>query len=69
MTITTPTNSQLWLELDCLLAQLGESHSICVKMMYHICIDMSGGRERGRMGVLLPEVVARGIVELVGGGG
>ena len=57
---------QGWLELDRLLAQLGESHSIGVKVLYNIRTDTNGGRERSRMGVLLPEVTTRGIVELVG---
>ena len=58
--------NQGWLELDRLLAQLGESHSIGVKVLYNIRTDANGGRERSRMGILLPEVTTRGIVELVG---
>ena len=50
-----------WLELDRLLAQLHESHSIRLKVLY----DVEESRERRRMKVLLPEVMTRGIVDLV----
>ena len=50
-----------WLELDRLLAQLHESHSIRLKVLY----DVDESRERRRMKVLLPEVMTRGIVDLV----
>ena len=55
-----------WLELDCLLAQLHESHSIRLKVLYNVPFDTDGSRERRRMEVLLPEVMTRGIVDLVG---
>ena len=57
-----------WLEVDRLLAQLSESHSIRVNVVYDIRRDAEGERERGRMEILLPEVVTRGIVDLVGRG-
>ena len=50
-----------WLELDRLLAQLHESHSIRLKVLH----DVDGSRERRRMTVLLPEVMTRGVVDLV----
>ena len=50
-----------WLELDRLLAQLHESHSIRLKVLY----DVDESRERRRMKVLLPEVMTRGIADLV----
>jgi hypothetical protein len=43
------------------LVQLHDSHSIRLKVLYHV----DGGRERRRMKVLLPEMMARGIVDLV----
>ena len=57
---------QGWLELDRLLAQLNESHSFRLKVLrYKFHTDSDGSGERRRMGILLPEVTARGIVDLV----
>jgi hypothetical protein len=56
-----------WLELDRLLAQLSESHSIRVKVVYNLHTDENGSKERGRMKILLPEVMKRGVVDLVEG--
>ena len=55
-----------WLELDLLLVQLNELHLIRVKILYNAHIGPGGSRERRRMTILLPEVVARGVVDLVG---
>ena len=56
---------QLWLELDCLLAQLNESHSVRLEIQCNTRVDPDGSRERIRMEVLLPEAMARGMVDLV----
>ena len=55
---------QGWLELDSVLAQLWESHSIRPRVIYNIptWIDESGARLRVES--LLPEVTSRGIVDL-----
>ena len=61
------TTYQEWLELDYILAQLNESHSIRLKVVrYNFRIDPDGSRERRRMNVLLPEAMTRGMVDLVG---
>ena len=57
---------QEWLELDRLLVQLSESHSIHVKAFYFGYPGAAGRGERGRMNILLPEVMARGIASFVG---
>ena len=57
---------QEWLELDRLVAQLDESHSIRLKVLLNTRrTDPDGSGERRRMGILLPEVMASGIVDLV----
>ena len=56
-----------WLEIDRLLAQLSESHSIRVKVVYDIREDTNGGRERSRVKIPFPEMMTRGIVDLVEG--
>ena len=55
---------QGWLELDSVLAQLWESHSIRPEVTYNVPTWMGKGTGR-RMQILLPEVTARGIVDLV----
>ena len=57
---------QEWLELDRLLVQLSESNSIHLKLMYDDRSGMDERRERDRMNILLPEVMARGIAGFVG---
>ena len=54
-----------WLELDRVLAQLCESQSIRVKVVCDGSADTDESRERRRMEVLLPEAMARGVVDLV----
>ena len=54
-----------WLELDRLLAQLNESHSVRLTVMYNTHVDSDGSGERSRMGFLLPEATARRMVDLV----
>lgn len=53
-----------WLELDHLLAQLWESHSIRLKVLYNAPPSMSPVRARGWIECLFPEIVERGIAEL-----
>ena len=55
---------QEWLELDSVLVQLWESHSIRPEVEYNVprWTDEGAGR---RMQKLLPEVTARGIVDLI----
>ena len=60
------TSYRGWLELDQVLAQLCESHSVQLRVAYNLHVDMDGSKERDRMEVLLPEVMARGLVDLVG---
>ena len=55
-----------WLKLDRLLAQLCELHSIRLKVQHNLRIDPDGSKERSRMGILLPEVMTGGIVDLIG---
>jgi len=53
-----------WLELDRLLAQLWESHSIRPKILY----NAFPGKEkiiRDWVGCLLPEITERGVIDLV----
>lgn len=57
---------QEWLELDHLLAQLCESHSIRVKVLYNLRVPVDGGEQKSRINVLLPEIMTRGMVDLVG---
>ena len=57
---------QKWLELDRLLVQLRESHSIRLEVTHDKAIDTNGRKERSRMKVLLPEVMAREMVDLAG---
>ena len=52
-----------WLELDQVLAQLCESHSVQLRVAYNLHVDMDGSKERDRMEVLMPEVMARGLVD------
>ena len=60
------TAYQEWLELDRLLVQLSESHSICLEILYNSRVEKDEERERNRMNILLPEVMKRGIAGLVG---
>ena len=55
-----------WLELDQVLAELCESHSVQLRVAYNLHVDMDGSKERDGMEVLLPEVMARGLADLVG---
>ena len=59
------TACQEWLELDRLLVQLCESHSIRLEVLYNPRRDMFGRRKRSRMKTLLPEV-AMGLADLAG---
>ena len=52
-----------WLELDRLLAQLWESHSIRPKVVYHPLFGDDGEVTGGRVYSLFPEVISRGIVD------
>ena len=57
---------QEWLELDQVLAELCELHSVQLRVAYNLHVDMDGSKERDQMEVLLPGVMARGLVDLVG---
>jgi len=52
-----------WLELDHLLAQLWESHSIRPKVMY-CALYGTGEHITKNLGCLLPEMTGRGIIDL-----
>ena len=55
-----------WWELDHLLAQLWESHSIRTKIGYTVSIQGMGKKEMSEyVGCLLPGVTGRGITDLV----
>jgi hypothetical protein len=54
-----------WLELDHLLVQLWESHSIRLKISYSALQGREGEVARSRMSDLLPEVTSRGIAEFI----
>ena len=60
------TAYQEWLELDRLLVQLCESRSIRLEVRHNLHMDADGSKERSRMKILLPEVMTRGMVNLVG---
>lgn len=53
-----------WADLDRLLIQLWESYAIRPKILYSVVKDKEEA-VRVFMGVLLPEVMGRGIIELV----
>ena len=55
-----------WLELDGLLAQLWESHSICLEVLYDEFDSVDENGARSWMECLLPEVMGKGKAELVG---
>ena len=57
---------QEWLELDRLLVQLCELHPIRLKVLYHPYKGTNENRERRRMKILLPEMMTRRMVDLVG---
>jgi hypothetical protein len=55
---------QGWLELDSVLAQLWESHSIRTQIEYEVPASWTDGGAGRRMQKLLPETTSRGIVDL-----
>ena len=57
---------QALLELDHVLTRLWESHAIRPEIKYSVPFDVSEENARSYMGVLLPELTKRGLVELVG---
>ena len=60
------TTYQHWLELDHLLAQLWEAHSIHLEVVYVVPSPKNRESANSRVDVLLPEVTRRGIANLVG---
>jgi hypothetical protein len=56
---------QQWLELDRIMTRLNESHPVRLKINCNKPLDPDGSKERNRMEVLLPEAMARGIVDIV----
>lgn len=60
------TAYQEWLELDRLLAELCELHSFRLTVMYNLRRCPDGSKEKRRMTILLPEVMKRGMADLVG---
>ena len=55
------TNSSMWLEIDQLLGQLYESHSICLEVLSQF---MEAERVPRYMEPLLPKTMARGMFNL-----
>jgi hypothetical protein len=60
-----PTTCEGWLELDHLLAQLRESHSITLEITYGPDLSVDEDSARSWMGSLLPVVVGKGMAKLV----
>ena len=58
---------QGWMELDRILVQLWESHSVHLKVLYSVPRGMAAMKARGFMENLLPEVTRRGVVDLAEG--
>ena len=56
-----------WLELDHLLVRLWQAHSIRVKFMYQVPASIGEKTSRLCVESLLPELTARGVVDLIGG--
>ena len=54
-----------WLRLDRLLAQIWESHSIRLRVFYHVPSSMGGERARAYTEFLFPEVTTRDIAEFL----
>ena len=54
-----------WLELDRLLVQLCESHSIRLRVLYYAPPTEKKREMNEYMGHLLPEVMGRGIVDMI----
>jgi hypothetical protein len=54
-----------WSELDRVLAQLRESHSIRLKVLYGVRSWMDGQRARSCVASLLPETSTGGIARLI----
>jgi hypothetical protein len=59
------SNYRQWLELDHLLVQLWESHSICLKVSYYAPSGKEGEVASTCVYSLLPEVTSRGIADFV----
>ena len=55
---------QEWLEVDDLLAQLCETHSIHPEVLYNVPPSMDGTRARRLVESLFPELTARGLARL-----
>ena len=55
-----------WLELDRLLTQLSESHSICLEILYDMPSSLGGEIASSLMESLLPELTRRGLARLTG---
>ena len=58
------TTYRAWLELDRLLAQLSESHSIRPEILCDVPVSVYMKEARGSMEILLPELMKRGLVEV-----
>ena len=58
------TTYRAWLELDRLLAQLSESHSIRPEILCDVPVSVYRKEARGSMEILLPELMKRGLVEV-----
>lgn len=54
-----------WLDLDCLLVQFWESHPIQVKVVCPLPLNSDGWSVLDWVMFLLPELMKRGIIDLV----
>ena len=57
-----------WLELDRILGQLRESHSITPEILYYYASSRDEKTIRDLVGRLLPEITGGGMVNLVNAG-
>lgn len=54
-----------WSDLDRLFIWLGESHSIDLKILCHVSAPVDGPKAKSRVEDLLPEVTAKGMLDLM----
>ena len=56
-----------WAELDLLLIQLSDSHSLCLRVVYKSMCKEGYAKEgvKKKVGIFLPEVMRRGIAGVV----
>ena len=58
------TTYRAWLDLDCLLSQFSETHSIRPEVLYNAPDSVDEEEARSSMEYLLPQLIKKGLVEL-----